>query len=140
MRQVNSIFVTGATGNVGRQVVNQLLAKGTRVRASSRNPDSAGFALDLQFEAAAGVTVLFGAKLATQLFPQLIPAGLLVTDPDSLLGLVTVIVGLLNVAVTVCAESIVTWQVPVPEQGPLQPAKLETPVGVAVRVTTVPTL
>src|SRR6476661_11192679 len=35
------ILVTGATGNVGRQVVLQLLNRGMRVRALSRNPGSA---------------------------------------------------------------------------------------------------
>jgi uncharacterized protein YbjT (DUF2867 family) len=35
------ILVTGATGNVGRQVVSQLLSAGNRVRALTRNPDSA---------------------------------------------------------------------------------------------------
>ncbi|GAP47515.1 NmrA family protein [Streptomyces azureus] len=34
--------MTGATGNVGRQVVVQLLATGAVVRASARDPDSAG--------------------------------------------------------------------------------------------------
>src|SRR5438445_7644865 len=38
----NLILVTGATGNVGRQVVSQLLGTGARVRALTRNPDSAG--------------------------------------------------------------------------------------------------
>lgn len=33
------ILVTGATGNVGRQVVQQLVAAGAPVRAVSRNPD-----------------------------------------------------------------------------------------------------
>jgi uncharacterized protein YbjT (DUF2867 family) len=37
----NMIMVTGATGNVGRQVVYQLLGTGARVRALTRNPDSA---------------------------------------------------------------------------------------------------
>lgn len=37
----NTILVTGATGNVGRQVVSQLLSTGARVRALTRNPDSA---------------------------------------------------------------------------------------------------
>ncbi|HEV2669133.1 MAG TPA: NAD(P)H-binding protein, partial [Blastocatellia bacterium] len=37
----NTILVTGATGNVGRQVVSQLLATGARVRALTRNPASA---------------------------------------------------------------------------------------------------
>jgi uncharacterized protein YbjT (DUF2867 family) len=36
------ILVTGATGNVGRQVVSQLIGAGTRVRALTRNPDWAG--------------------------------------------------------------------------------------------------
>src|SRR4051812_16815019 len=36
-----TIFVTGATGNVGRNVVTLLLSEGVRVRALSRNPDAA---------------------------------------------------------------------------------------------------
>src|ERR1700742_4400145 len=36
------ILVTGATGNVGRQVVTQLLAADCRLRAMTRNPDRAG--------------------------------------------------------------------------------------------------
>ncbi|NUO34399.1 MAG: NAD(P)H-binding protein, partial [Dermatophilaceae bacterium] len=36
------ILVTGATGNVGRQLVNLLLQAGERVRATSRNPERAG--------------------------------------------------------------------------------------------------
>jgi len=35
------ILVIGATGNVGRQVVSQLIAANVRVRALARNPDSA---------------------------------------------------------------------------------------------------
>lgn len=35
------IFVTAATGNVGRHVVSQLLDKGVAVRALSRDPDAA---------------------------------------------------------------------------------------------------
>ena len=35
------ILVIGATGNVGRQVIAQLLATNVRVRALTRNPDSA---------------------------------------------------------------------------------------------------
>jgi len=38
---MNRILVIGATGNVGRQVVSQLLATNVRVRALIRNPDSA---------------------------------------------------------------------------------------------------
>ena len=36
------ILVTGATGNVGRQIVSQLLAKDVRVRAMARSPETAG--------------------------------------------------------------------------------------------------
>jgi nucleoside-diphosphate-sugar epimerase len=36
------ILVTGATGNVGRHVVTQLLHTGARVRALARDPASAG--------------------------------------------------------------------------------------------------
>lgn len=38
----NLVLVTGATGNVGRQVVSQLLDMGINVRALARNPASAG--------------------------------------------------------------------------------------------------
>jgi uncharacterized protein YbjT (DUF2867 family) len=37
-----AILVTGATGNVGRQVVAQLVAAGEQVRALTRRPESAG--------------------------------------------------------------------------------------------------
>ena len=39
---MENILVTGATGNVGRQVVSQLLAADVRVRAMARSPESAG--------------------------------------------------------------------------------------------------
>src|SRR4051812_47229183 len=38
---MKQILVTGATGTVGRQVVSQLLATDVRVRALTRDPDSA---------------------------------------------------------------------------------------------------
>ncbi|MCV7099220.1 NAD(P)H-binding protein [Mycobacterium palustre] len=38
-----TIVVTGATGNVGRPLVAELVAAGTRVRAVSRTPHTAGF-------------------------------------------------------------------------------------------------
>lgn len=41
MKASKLIFVTGATGNVGRQVVSQLARTGVRVRALSRNPQAA---------------------------------------------------------------------------------------------------
>ena len=42
------ILVTGATGNVGRQVVSQLVRAGHRVRALSRNPASAHFPREVE--------------------------------------------------------------------------------------------
>ena len=39
---MNRILIAGATGNVGRQVVSQLMAIGEQVRALARNPDTAG--------------------------------------------------------------------------------------------------
>ena len=38
---MNAILVTGATGNVGRPLVNQLVNAGAQVRAVSRQPDAA---------------------------------------------------------------------------------------------------
>lgn len=40
---MNAILVTGATGNVGRPLVNQLVKAGAQVRAVSRQPDAARF-------------------------------------------------------------------------------------------------
>jgi uncharacterized protein YbjT (DUF2867 family) len=39
---MSRILVTGSTGNVGRQVVEQLASAGARVRAMTRNPSAAG--------------------------------------------------------------------------------------------------
>jgi uncharacterized protein YbjT (DUF2867 family) len=39
---MNRILVTGATGNVGRHVVDELIAAGARFRAMTRDPDAAG--------------------------------------------------------------------------------------------------
>ncbi|GFE13401.1 hypothetical protein Sgleb_14480 [Streptomyces glebosus] len=36
------IVVTGATGNIGRPLVDQLLVRGARVRALTRSPERAG--------------------------------------------------------------------------------------------------
>jgi len=43
----NLVLVTGATGNVGCQVVSQLLGMGARVRALTRNPDYAAMPCDV---------------------------------------------------------------------------------------------
>ncbi|WP_166904200.1 NAD(P)H-binding protein [Mycobacterium sp. DL440] len=40
---MNTILVTGATGNVGRPLVSELVHAGARVRAVTRDPDAAGF-------------------------------------------------------------------------------------------------
>src|SRR4029453_13772716 len=42
MTCMDRVLVTGATGNVGREVVSQLAATDTRVRAMTRNPSAAG--------------------------------------------------------------------------------------------------
>src|ERR1700704_2704693 len=39
---MNRVLVIGATGNVGHQVVSQLVSTGAKVRAMTRNPDTAG--------------------------------------------------------------------------------------------------
>jgi uncharacterized protein YbjT (DUF2867 family) len=41
------ILVTGATGNVGRRVLSQLLRTGATVRALTHNPESAGLPGDI---------------------------------------------------------------------------------------------
>ncbi len=40
---MNRILVVGGTGNVGRQLLSQLVANGASVRALARNPETAGF-------------------------------------------------------------------------------------------------
>ena len=68
------ILVTGATGNVGREVVRQLVAAGEEVRALSRHPERAGWpdvvervAGDLTQELPAD---LFDGVDAVYLFPE----------------------------------------------------------------------
>jgi hypothetical protein len=70
-----------------------------------------------------------------------IPAGVLVTVPSLVPALLSVSVKVWRskVAVTVVAALRVTVQAPVPVQPPpLQPVKMESAAGVAVRVTAVP--
>ena len=43
LASMNTILVTGASGNVGRPLVTQLAAAGVEVRAVTRQPDTAGF-------------------------------------------------------------------------------------------------
>jgi hypothetical protein len=71
--------------------------------------------------------------------PQSIPAGLLETIPVPVPALLTDKVNDLRVklAVTSLIASMVTEQVPVPLQAPLQPVNIESEEGEAVRVTTV---
>jgi uncharacterized protein YbjT (DUF2867 family) len=44
----NTILVTGATGNVGQNVVSQLVGAGVRVRALTRNPESSNLPGDVE--------------------------------------------------------------------------------------------
>lgn len=92
--------------------------------------------------AAVRVTVAPVVKFAEQVAPQLIPVGLLETVPVPVPVLATERLNVckLNIAVTDLAASIVTEQVPVPEQAPLHPAKRELADGVAVNVTEAPAL
>jgi len=86
------------------------------------------------------VTVVPVVKVNEQVAPQSIPAGLLVTVPVPVPAFVTarLKVCTLKVAATLFAASIVTRQVPVPEQAPLQPAKMAPAEGAAVNVTEAP--
>ena len=54
---MNAILVTGATGNVGRPLVTELVNAGAQVRAVTRRPDTAGFpdGVDVVTSAAEGV-------------------------------------------------------------------------------------
>jgi len=85
-------------------------------------------------------TVADDAKLALQVVPQLIPAGELVTvpAPPPLFVTVSAFWDAVKFAVAFSTELTVSVQVEVPEQAPLQPAKVEPALGVAVSVTTEP--
>jgi uncharacterized protein YbjT (DUF2867 family) len=71
-----TILVTGATGNVGRPLVEELARAGVAVRAVSRNPDTAGLPAEVEVVPSAvdglrGASAVFvnsralGAELAT---------------------------------------------------------------------------
>ena len=83
-------------------------------------------------------------KLAEHVEGQLIPAGELLTAPVPVPASVTFRANctavLVKVAVTAWAWLIVTEQLPVPVQAPLQPANVDPDTGAAVRLTTVPLL
>ena len=66
------------------------------------------------------------------------PAGELVTVPLPVLPTESAKDSCVKVADTLCAEFIVTMQLPVPLQAPPQPVKRQPVVGVAVKVTGVP--
>ena len=91
--------------------------------------------------AAVSVTTVLLVKVYEQVEPQLMPGGLLVTEPVPVPARLTVKVLLPDgskLAVTDWAVLMVTVQVPVPEQpAPLQPPKVEGDVATAVSVTTV---
>ena len=76
-------------------------------------------------------------KLTEHVPGQLMPAGLLITTPPFELT-VSGFVAAVNVAVTPSGPVTAIAHEPVPLQAPLQPANVEPPVGVAVRVTNVP--
>src|SRR5262245_31053863 len=90
--------------------------------------------------AAVKLTTVPDVNETEQVVPQLMPEGELVTVPLPVPPLFTVSAkdDRMKVAVTEAAAFIVTTQVPVPVQPPLQPVKVETVAGAAVRVTAVP--
>ena len=92
--------------------------------------------------AAVNVTGVPLAKLALQMVPQLIPAGILVTAPAPVppSATVSVICGgaEVKVAVTLVLALRVTTHAPVPVQAPDQPVKVEPVLAAAVNVTGVP--
>jgi hypothetical protein len=96
--------------------------------------------LEVLFGVAVSVTVVPTVMSLTQSAPHAMPAGELVTVPVPAPDFVTRSSGVCaKVAVTLFAASIVTWQLLVPAQAPLQPTKYESLFGVAVSETAVPT-
>ena len=90
---------------------------------------------------AVNVTLVPLAKLALQVAPQSMPAGLLLTVPEPAPALATVSSSgkesKEKPAETVCAWLMPTVQSPVPLQAPLQPVKTLPTAGEAVSVTLV---
>jgi uncharacterized protein YbjT (DUF2867 family) len=78
-----TIVVTGATGNVGRPLVAELVAAGARVRAVSRTPDTAGFPSGVEvFDSAAdalpGASAVFlNSRALGEQLPEVVAQSLL---------------------------------------------------------------
>src|SRR5213592_4212631 len=96
--------------------------------------------VELASGVAVSVTAVPPVNEAEQAAPQEIPEGALLTVPLPVPVLVTLRAKdcWTKPAVTEAAALMVTMQVPVPEQPPLQPEKVDPAVGVAVKVTAVP--
>jgi hypothetical protein len=95
--------------------------------------------------AVVSVTLVPEAILALHVVPQSIALGLDATVPApaplfATLRVYVVTAAVPNVAVTLRAAVMLTVQVPVPVQAPLQPEKVEPVAAAAVRVTEVPEL
>src|SRR5881628_1809006 len=134
-----------AAGGVMSVNVAVTVVAALRVTVQAPGPEQPPPLQPLKVEPAAGaavsVTAVPLAKLAAQVAPQVMPAGLLVTLPAPVPALETVSVKVcrVKVAVTVVAALRVTVQAPGPEQPPpLQPLKVEPAAGAAVSVTAVP--
>jgi hypothetical protein len=86
------------------------------------------------------VTLVPPENAAPQVMPQLMPAGLLVTEPVPVPDLLTVSTEgpSRKLAVTLLAALIVTTQLTFPLQAPLQPLKPLPAEGTAMSVTLVP--
>ena len=89
---------------------------------------------------AVSVTTVPSGKLAVHVPGHAMPGGVEETPPVPFPDRLTVSgnVCVSNVAVTDCAAFIVTTQLPVPVQAPLQPVNVDPVAGVAVSVTTLP--
>src|SRR5881392_880412 len=133
-----------AAGGVMSVNVAVTVVAALRVTVQAPGPEQPPPLQPLKVEPAAGAAVSVTAvplvKLAAQVAPQVMPAGLLVTLPAPAPALETVSVKVgVKVAVTVVAAETVTTHDPVPEQPPpLQPVKVEPTAGAAVSVTAVP--
>jgi len=138
------VVIDPAGGAVSVNVAVTVVAA-LRVTVQAPGPEQPPPLQPLKVEPAAGaavsVTAVPLAKLAAQVAPQVMPAGLLVTVPAPVPALETASVKVcrVKVAVTVVAAESVTVQAPGPEQPPpLQPLKVEPAAGAAVSVTAVP--